>query len=169
MDIPGLVVVKIDETLIPPGPQGPAGPPGGKVVQTWFTQVTNDPSTNSLNYTTVLSSPSITLSNAANKVVALITINMGVTALNITTLSLFRDNVDLTPAGRQGHLQMRPVDISALYPASIIVEDTPGSVGPFTYSLKWKVNQSTSWLGKRGADSSLQAVGATMYIMEIAA
>lgn len=167
--IPGNVVVQIDAAMIPPGPQGPAGPAGGKILQVVpMAPMTTFPSTANTGYS-VAYQQSITPTDPNSKILISTKWSLGVSALNITTFALFRGATDLTPAGLNGFKQMRSPDADSIYSDGFDWVDSPGTAGsPVTYSVQWKVNAQTSYLGRRGTATDLKGIGATMVLIEVA-
>lgn len=168
VQIPVAMLMEIDPELLPPGPKGDPGPAGGKIIDfVSAVPVTGFPAKSDSTFSAVISA-SITPKSPTSKILLCAKINLGLTALNITRFKVFRDELDLTPSGVDAHLVMRPSNADAVHPGAIDWLDEPACTDPITYSLLWSVNQSVSWLGRRGADLAIKTVGATLTLTEIA-
>lgn len=81
----------------------------------------------------------------------------------ITTIEVRRGSTSITPAGVNGHIDMRNLENSAGSESSVVAPfayfstDTPGAVAQPTYEIYWKTDAGTAYLGRRGGDTALDS------------
>lgn len=115
--------------------------------------------------------PSIVFSprSTTSSIIGLVTIYPGCSTTMIGDFTIYRNGVAITPAGKQSHATIRtPIsDVDAtIAPYTFEFEDTPGTIAPVTYDIRWRTNTGALYLGRRGADTSIAVPSASMVVLE---
>jgi len=83
-------------------------------------------------------------------------------------LTLFRDAVDLTPAGCTGITHVTGTSTVLLNAAPMDIIDSPATASEVTYAVYWKAGGGTVYLGRRGVDTNV-IVPSVLIVEEVAA
>lgn len=140
--------------------------------QTTQTVDTTNRSTTSTSYVTSNVSASITPSSASNRVRVTVQGIAGFSAVLVADFTLDRSGTLLTPAGVNSFATLRPAtsDVAdSVTPFSFSFVDSPATTSSRTYSLFWKTNGGTLYLGRRGSDTNIDTVSAVITLQEIPA